>query len=197
VFDFADLDAAILSTLRACVAELRSADDSLAMVACGMVEDLTGFFVAGAGTTWVSGLEGSSADKAQWAWCPSEWPLEADDPDDVAPGRVTSAIWALSGTQAMIDGTGQVLEADAYDALRLHYENRIVQAIQRMQADGEFRDAEGNDVWIWVHSADDADPELDARTFAALQGPELAHDFGDRFGAGSDRLLARIAAREA
>jgi hypothetical protein len=197
VFDFADLDAAILSTLRACVAELRSADDSLAMVACGMVEDLTGFFVAGAGATWASGLEGSSADKAQWAWCPSEWPLDAEDPDDVAPGRVTSAIWALSGTQAMFDGTGHVLEADAYDALRLQYENRIVRAIQRMQADGEFRDAAGNDVWIWLHSADDADPELDARTFAALQGPELASDFSDRFGAGGDRLLARVAAREA
>lgn len=197
VFDFASLDAAILITLRACVAELRDADDSLAMVACGMVEDLTGFFVAGAGATWATGLDGSSADKAQWAWSPSEWPLCAEDPDDAAPGRVTSAIWALSGTQAVIDGTGKELEADAYDALRLQYENRIVRAIQRMQADGEFRDAAGNDVWIWLHSADDADPELDARSFAALQGPELARDFSDRFGAGGDRLLARVAAREA
>ncbi len=58
VFDFAGLDAAILTTLRACVAELRDADDSLAMVACGMVEDLTGFFVAGAGASWAAGLEG-------------------------------------------------------------------------------------------------------------------------------------------
>ncbi|WP_156112005.1 hypothetical protein [Prescottella defluvii] len=196
MFDFAGLDAAILTTLRACVTELRDADESLSMVACGMVEDLTGFFVAGAGAPWAAGLEGSSADKAQWAWSPSEWPLSAEDPDDSAPGRVTSAIWALSGTQAVIDGTGTELEPDAYDALRVQYENRIVRAIQQMQADGEFRDAAGNDVWIWLHSADDADPDLDARSFAALQGPELARDFADRYGAGSDRLLARLAARE-
>ncbi len=35
------------------------------------------------------------------------------------------ATWALSGTRAVIDGTGEELEADAYDALRLHYEDRI------------------------------------------------------------------------
>ncbi|MET8649014.1 hypothetical protein [Nocardia aurea] len=197
VFDFARLDAAVLLTLRVCIAELRDADDSLAMVACGMVEDLTGFFVAGAGATWVAGLEGANAGKAELVWSPSEWPLFAKDPDDTAPGRVTRAIWALSGTHTIIDGTGKELEADAYAALRRQYENRIVRAIQQMQAGGELRDAAGNDVWIWLHSADDADPELDERSFAALQVIELARDFDDRFGAGGDRLLARLAAREA
>ncbi|MFD6104383.1 hypothetical protein ACFWFQ_17125 [Nocardia salmonicida] len=197
MFDFARLDAAVLHTLRVCVAELRAADDSLAMVACGMVEDLTGFFVAGAGATWVAGLEGTNAGRAASAWSPSEWPLFAEDPDDTAPGRVTREIWALSGTPTIIDGTGKELEADAYAALRRQYENRIVRAIQQMRADCEFRDAAGNGVWIWLHSADDADPELDERSFAALQVIELARDFDDRFGAGGDRLLARLAARVA
>ncbi|TCJ96810.1 hypothetical protein [Nocardia alba] len=197
MFDFARLDAAILHTLRVCLAELRDADDSLAMMACGMVEDLTGFFVAGVGATWVAGRTGSNAEKAEWAWSPSEWPLFAKDSDDAAPGRVTSAIWALSDTHPTIDGAGQEQDADACTAiLRRHYENRIVRAIQQMRAGGEFRDAAGNDVWIWLHSADDADPELDERSFAALQVVELARDFDDRFGAGGDRLLARLAARE-
>ncbi|MFD1814373.1 hypothetical protein [Rhodococcus gannanensis] len=193
--DFTRLDDAILTTLRTSIGMLREENDSLALVACGMVEDLTGFFVAGADATWLTGLDGSSEDRAQSAWWPSEWPHGADDPSDTAPGRVTSAIWALSGTQAVIDGTGKALEGEAYDALCRDYEHRIVLALRQLQAEGELRDSAGRELWVWLHSADDSDSELDERTFGLLQSSDLAADFSERFGAGSDRLLNRIARR--
>ena len=197
VHDLSRLDAAILTTLRAAVARLREADESLALVACGMVEDLTGFFVAGAGTTWLAALPGPSEDRAAYAWSASEWPLTAEDPDDVAPGRVTSALWELSGTRAAIDGTGAELDDDAYAQLGHDYEDRVVTALRRLRDEGELRDAAGRELWVWLHSADDADPELDDRTFAQLQDADVARDFADRYGAGGDRLLARLAARAA
>ncbi len=197
VHDLSRLDAAILTTLRAAVARLREADASLALVACGMVEDLTGFFVAGAGTTWLAALPGPSEDRAASAWSASEWPLTAEDPDDVAPGRVTSELWELSGTRAALDGTGTELDDDAYAQLGRDYEDRVVAALRRLRDERELRDAAGHELWVWLHSADDADPDLDERTFALLQDADVARDFADRYGAGGDRLLARLAARAA
>lgn len=192
--NFARLDDAILTTLKACVAQLQLEDDSLAMVACGMVEDLTGFFVAGAGSRWLAELTGDRAEKAEYAWEPSEWPLSADDPSDVAPGRVTSAIWELSGTQAEIDGTGEELDDDAYDALRKDYEQRIVLALNKLRATGDLQRTDGSDIWVWLHSADYSDPKLDERSFRALQNqdPALVADFKARFKKGCEPLLARL-----
>lgn len=195
--DFTRLDDAILTTLRNGLADLRRRDETLALVACGMVDDLTGFFIAGAGAGWIAGLTGSDSDKAEWAWSPSEWPLSAEDSTDAAPGRVTSAIWALSGTQAMLDGTGDELEDDEYDELRSAYEGRIIAAIQRLQADGNVVDAHGRPVWVWLHSADASDEELDDRSFAMLQPAAISAAFADRYGAGTEALLARIASRTA
>ncbi|KSW19591.1 hypothetical protein [Cellulomonas sp. B6] len=193
--DLSRLDAAIVTTLRVAVARLRDSDESLALVACGMVEDLTGFFVAGAGTTWLAALPGPREDRAASAWSASEWPLTAEDPDDVAPGRVTSALWELSGTRAAIDGTGTELDDEAYTQLGRDYEDRVVAALRRLRDEGELRDAAGHELWVWLHSADDADPDLDERTFALLQDADVARDFADRYGAGGERLLARLAAR--
>lgn len=196
VHDFARLDNAILTTLRNALASLREQDSGLALMACGMVEDLTGFFVAGAGAEWLAALEGSCEERAQWAWSPSEWPFTGNDHADAAPGRVTSAIWELSGTQAMLDGTGEELGEADYDDLRSAYENRIVLALRQLQAEGLVVDAKGRDVWVWLHSADASDEELDDRSFARLQSADLASEFAERYGAATGRLLGRIAKRD-
>lgn len=193
--DFTCLDEAIMVTLRASIASLKAENPDLLLVTCGMVEDLTGFFVAGASASWLSGLIGIEEEKAQVAWLPSEWPASDGDPTDVAPGRVTSAIWELSGTQAMLDGSGDELDESAYSALRVDYEDRIIRAVRQLQADGELRNARGTDFWVWLHSADYSDEELDDRSFAALHPPEVAAEFRGRWGAGTEPLLQKITAR--
>ncbi|MFZ4842098.1 hypothetical protein [Mycetocola saprophilus] len=67
MLDFTRLDRAILTTLRNVIAVLRERDKTLALVACGTVEDRTGFFIAGVGAEWLTDLTGSDTDKAQWA----------------------------------------------------------------------------------------------------------------------------------
>ena len=194
--DFTRLSEAILTTLEAEVASLKAQSPDLAFIACGVVEDLTGFFLSGASATWLAETQ-KDEEQAELVWWPSEWPLEAVDPTDEAPGRVTSAIWELSGTQAAIDGTGSEIDDEAYDALRTDYEDRIIWALQELQARGALRNRDGHDIWVWIHSADNAFEELDAKSFAELQDEALAADFADRWGVGGHRLLARIAARTA
>lgn len=194
--DFTKLNEAILTTLDAGVASLTAQAPDLAFIACGVVEDLTGFFLTGASASWITEMRQNSST-AELPWWPSEWPLAADDPTDVPPGRVTNAIWELSGTQASIDGTGSEIDDDAYDALRTDYEDRIVWALQELQAQGKLRNREGDDIWVWIHSADNAFENLDASSFAELQSEDLAAEFADRWGAGGAQLLARVAARPA
>lgn len=194
--DFSRLGEAILTTLEAGVASLKAQSPDLAFIACGVVEDLTGFFLSGASATWLAETQ-KDEEQAELVWWPSEWPFEADDPTDEPPGRVTSAIWELSGTQASIDGTGNEIDDDAYEALRSGYEDRIIWAFQELQARGTLRNRDGHDIWVWIHSADNAFEELDANSFAELQDEALAADFADRWGVSGHRLLARIAARSA
>lgn len=194
--DFTRLNEAILTTLNAGVASLTAQSPDLAFIACGVAEDLTGFFLAGASASWLIETQ-QDAETAELAWWPSEWPLVGEDPTDTPPGRVTSAIWELSGTQASLDGTGSEIDDEAYDELRTDYEERIIWALQELQAQGALRNSDGHDVWVWIHSADNAFEELDASSFAELQDEALAADFADRWGAGGQRLLSRIAARSA
>ncbi len=173
--DFTRLDDAILTTLRAGVSELRSAEPTLALVACGLVEDLTGFFIAGAGARWLAELDGSGED----AWLPSEWPLSADDPTDTTPGRVTSAIWALA--EALPEGDDQEEYSPAYATLRVDYIDRIVRALQVMREAGERRRADGGELWVWLHAADAYDEDLDDLTFARLHDAPTTRVFSGRF----------------
>ncbi|WP_181149684.1 hypothetical protein [Arthrobacter sp. MYb227] len=181
-----------MNTLRASITLLTEENPDLLLVACGMVEDLTGFFVTGTDAKWLGGLIGAEEEKSQIAWLPSEWPVSGVDPSDAAPGRVTSAIWELSGTQAMIDGTGSELCEDDYNALRVDYEDRMILALRQLQTEGALRNARGRDIWIWLHSADYSDEELDDRSFAALHSPELAAQFHGRWGAGTEPLLKKM-----
>ena len=190
--DFTRLDEAIMTSLRADITSLKDQSPDFLLVACGMVEDLTGFFVTGTDAQWLGGLIGAEEEKSQIAWMPSEWSLSGVDPTDVAPGRVTSAIWELSGTQAMLDDTGSELCDDDYAALRVGYEDRMILALRQLQTEGELRNARGRDIWIWLHSADYSDEELDDRSFAALHSPELAAQFHGRWGAGTEPLLRKM-----
>lgn len=191
---FSRLDEAILSTLQDSIRQLREAEDSLAMVACGMVEDLTGFFVTGVDAGWLGRLAGSSEEKSWMAWSPSEWPLMPHDSDDA----VTKAIWELSGTGTPErgDGSSGELESSEYDALRRVYVDRIVLGLQKMRVAGELRNSSGQELWVWVSSVDESDEELDERTFAELQDAELAAVFSARYTGGTDQLLARVAKRK-
>lgn len=184
--DFTRLDDAILTTLRAGVTELRSAEPGLTLVACGLVEDLTGFFIAGAGARWLADLDGSGED----AWFPSEWPLSADDPTDTAPGRVTSAVWAL--VEALPEGDDDEVYSPAYAALRVHYIDRIVRALQVMRQSGELRRGDGGELWVWLHAADAYDEDLDDATFARLHDSATTEVFSGRFDGTHDELLAML-----
>lgn len=141
--NFTRLDAAISTTLREGVAELLAADPTLTLMACSLVEDLTGFYVAGAGAEWLAEAQSGDAEDLAVLWYPSEWPLEAEHPEDVPPGRVTSAIWELSGCQAFQDGTGDVVDDDAHAALTRDYEERIVLALRELGEEGVLRNGSG------------------------------------------------------
>ncbi len=184
--DFTRLDDAILTTLRAGVTQLRSAEPTLALVACGLVEDLTGFFIAGADTQWLAELD----DSGEIAWLPSEWPLSAEDPTDTPPGRVTSAIWELVESLPRDDGDDDY--PPAYEALRVDYVDRIVRALQIMRGAGELRRVDGGELWVWLHAADAYDEDLDDVTFARLHDAETAAVFATRFDGGHDALLRRL-----
>lgn len=168
------LDAAIETTLRAAVASLRGQTDELVALAAGLVEDPTGFFVAGLPRSTALAM----ADREE-LWFPSEWPLEGRDPSDVAPGRVTTAIWALA----------EDLEDDdtALGALRRTYEERIIAALAALRADGTLDDA-----WAWLHYADAHDEDLDDRSFPLLNDPALVPAFARRW---DDRDAAALLTR--
>lgn len=182
------LEKTIDDYLRHALSSLKEADPMLRFMACGMVEDLTGFFVAGAGTTWLSTLKPKNQGSAWW---PSEWPLVAKD-DAESPSLVTQEIWALSGTQAMLDGTGQEIPDDEYDALRTTYENLIIVALQNLRDEGLLHNANGQEIWAWCNSADDSFEDLDDRSFSAIQPQAISSLFVDRF-SGKDQELLGIA----
>ena len=129
--DFAELDAAIDTQLRHDLAALRRqcAADPLRAVAVCMVEDLTGFFTAGLTESRIART--APANRYEWFY-PSEWGLAADDDaGDPAPGRVTTALWALTGT---CSDAGEVDE-DTYEEIRGEYEDRLVATLARLRGE--------------------------------------------------------------
>lgn len=112
--DTTALDAAIDTEIRAALASLRTElelklESSTAMaqpqshplgshvhaLAIGMVEDLTGFFVAADTLENAAAVTGDDLeDKAQYWWSPSEWGWQYTG--GTAPGIVTTEIWALA-----------------------------------------------------------------------------------------------------
>jgi hypothetical protein len=197
-FDTADLAAAVDTQLRLAVARLREQAHGahLYAIAVGMVEDLTGFFVTGQTLEAADEAPGDAASRAYHWWAPSEWSLSFDDPDEAAPGRVTAPLWALTGTDLAVAGTGAEVDDDTYEAIRAAYERIVVDALVRLRSEGELRTASGEPVWAWVHHADAHDEDIDDVSFSEIQADAaLAEKFALRFGTRPDSLTAVIAER--
>lgn len=84
---------------------------------------------------------------------------------------------------------GEELDDESYAALRQDYVNRIVLALTTLRKNGELRGRQGQELWVWLHSADAFDEALDDKTFPLLQGPELAASFAQRWDGATDSLL--------
>lgn len=197
-FDTTDLAAAVDTELRVAVRQLheQAGDAHLYAVAVGMVDDLTGFFVAGQTLEAADAAPGDAASRAYYWWAPSEWSLVFKDPEEQAPGRVTEPLWALTGTDDVVEGTGEEVDDDTYEAIRAAYEQIVVETLVRLRAEGELRTAAGEDVWAWVHYADAHDEDIDDTSFATVQDDEaLTEKFALRFGTRPDSLTAVIADR--
>lgn len=197
-FDATALAAAVDTELRQAVTQLRerARDAHLYAIAVGMVEDLTGFFVAGQTLEAADEAPGDDASRAYYWWAPSEWSLAFDDPDAEAPGRVTAALWALTGTDAALDGTGEEVDDDTYEAIRVAYERIVVDALVRLRDEGELRTASGEPFWAWIHYADAHDEDVDEWSFAEIQADvALEERFALRFGTRPDSLTAVLAER--
>jgi hypothetical protein len=193
-FDLNPLAFAIETELRGALSQLRekTAGEHLYAVVVGLVEDLSGFFVAGQTLEEADAAEGDEAARAYLWWSPEEWPLTFDDPTDTDLGRVTSALWALADTAS----GGREVDDATYAALRGAYEERIVRALERLRDEGELRTESGEPLWAWLHYVDEFDEAIDDRTFARIQGnPALTEKFALRFGTRADSLTAVLAER--
>lgn len=197
-FDTTDLAAAVETQLRRAVRQLReqARDAHLYAVAVGMVDDLTGFFVAGQTLEAADAAPGDAASRAYYWWAPSEWSLVFDDPEEQAPGRVTEPLWALTGTAASIEGTGEEVDDETYEAIRDAYEQIVVETLVRLRVEGELRTADGAEIWAWIHYADAYDEDIDDSSFATIQDEAaLTERFALRFGTRPDSLTAVLADR--
>lgn len=187
--DFTALDSAIDTQLRHDVADLRrqAGGGPLLAVAIGMVDDITGFFTAALTEQRYLGWSPKKRNET-WHW-PSEWGTAADnDPTDGAPGRVTAALWALTGT---LSDEGEV-DDETYEEIRGEYEARLVAGLARLRAEGLLRTTEdlgSPEAWAWLHYADAYDEDIDLRTFRQLNAAELGDAFARRFEGGFDAHL--------
>lgn len=203
--DTTALDAAIDTEIRAALASLRTElelklESSTAMaqpqshplgshvhaLAIGMVEDLTGFFVAADTLENAAAVTGDDLeDKAQYWWSPSEWGWQYTG--GTAPGIVTTEIWALA--KGLPEGADDENENREYAALAGLYEERIILCLQRLRGEGELRNVQGEELWVWVHYADASNENIDDTSFARLNDRATAALFGKRWGGGLSAVL--------
>lgn len=141
----------------------------------GMVEDVCGFFIVGTTLEHWAAAEVGDDDIYRY-WYFSEWDAEEFNG---LPNLVHNVVAALAE---------QTDDNTEYDALRQNYVEHIIATLSAMRQAGELRNAQGEELWVWVQYADAYDEDMDEISFARLNAPELSHLFIHRFDAEHDNL---------
>ena len=174
-----ELDTALRTYLQAAFEWMRShhAHEQFYAVGLGMVEDICGFFIVGNTlerlATLADGLtDTKEADKVYYYWSISEW---SSDEFRGLSNLVHNAATAIADDLEDDD--------DAYDAFRLVYQDHILNVLADMRSQGLLRNAQGEELWVWVQYADAFDEDFDDISFARLNPPELSALFQRRYDA--------------
>ena len=172
-----ELDTALRTYLQAAFEWMREhhAHEQFYAVGLGMVEDICGFFIVGNTLERLAALadgldDSTDADKIYYYWSISEW---LSDEFRGLPNLVHKAATALA----------EDLGDEAYDALRITYQEHILNVLADMRDQGLLQNAQGEELWVWVQYADAFDEDFDDVSFARLNPPELSALFQRRYDA--------------
>lgn len=95
----------------------------------------------------------------------------------------------LGTSQGLTRGADDENENGEYAALAGLYEERIILCLQRLRGEGELRNAQGEELWVWVHYADASNEDIDDTSFARLNDRATAELFGKRWGGSLSAVL--------
>ncbi|UUM26959.1 DUF4303 domain-containing protein [Acinetobacter colistiniresistens] len=179
-----ELDQAIHTKVLAAVKyyQERYSDQHFYALGLGMVEDICGFFIIG-NTLEHLAEACRDEDEAYNYWYISEWKTEQFDG---LPNLVHNVVAALA------EKTNDDVE---YDSLRQTYQAHILAVLTDMRNRGQLRNAQGDELLVWVQYADAYDEEFDDISFALLNAIELDQLFKFRYDTKKDNLTARLRQR--
>ncbi|ATZ65592.1 DUF4303 domain-containing protein [Acinetobacter bereziniae] len=157
-------------------------DQYLCTLGLGMVEDLCGFFYVGC---TIENLK--SFEDVYEAWWISEWQYSS-----TANNHTHDAIMAL------YEALGKQSTDEQYIALREHYQNTIIQALQDLRDAGKLKNKQGEEIMVIIQYADSFDEDFEESSFAQINPEFLVPLFKNRFKQKSgenlyDYLLQKIA----
>lgn len=174
---YPELDAAIRTLLAAGIAYLREhyRHQHFYAVGLGMVDDICGFFLVGNSLENLAqsvNEKGAKYRHFDHYWYISEW---SGEEYTGLSNLVHDAVTALA------DPLDDDDDDEAYDQLRLDYQQHIINVLIDMRAQGQLRNAQGEELWVWLHYADAFDEDIDDVSFAQLHSPELSELFQCRY----------------
>ncbi|KAF1027207.1 MAG: hypothetical protein GAK29_00848 [Acinetobacter bereziniae] len=140
-------------------------DQYLCALGLGMVEDLCGFFYVGC---TIEGLK--AFEDVYEAWWISEWPYSS-----IANNKTHDAIMAL------YEALGEQCTDEQYVALREHYQNTIIQALQDLRHAGKLRNHQDEEIIVMIQYADSFDEDFEEISFAQINPEFLQPLFKNRF----------------
>ncbi|WP_111894680.1 DUF4303 domain-containing protein [Acinetobacter sp. MB5] len=178
---YPELDAAIRRYVQAATQHYleQYQDQKFYALALGMVEDICGFFIVG--NTLEQLANGcSEEDEAYQYWYISEW---CSNEFEGLPNLVHDVVTHIAKNT----------DHDAEDfCLRQAYQNHILAVLADLRAQGQLRNAQGEELLVWVQYADASDENFDDISFAHLNSPELTELFIQRFNSEQDNLTGHL-----
>ena len=148
-------------------------------LALGMVEDICGFFIIGNSLEQLAN-GCSEEDEAYQYWYISEW--YANEFEGL-PNVVHDVVTEIA------EKSDHHLEDFC---LRQVYQQHILAALADLRAQGQLRNAQGEELLVWVQYADAYDEDFDDISFAHLNSPELTTLFIRRFDPQQDNLTQHL-----
>ena len=171
-----ELDTALRTYLQAAFDWLRShhQHEHLYAVGLGMVEDICGFFIVGNTLERLADLHAETAKESEEEQISYDWSISVwyGDEFEGLPNLVHNAATAISD---------DLDDDDAYDAVRLVYQDHILHVLADMRGQGLLQNAQSEELWVWVQYADAFDEDFDDVSFARLNPSGLSHLFSLRY----------------
>lgn len=181
---YPELDAAIRTYIQAAIQHYHAQyqNQKFYALGLGMVEDICGFFIV-ANTLEQLAKGCCEEDEAYQYWYISEWYAnEFEGLPNLVHDVVTNLVKKADH------------DADAF-FLRQAYQAHILAVLADLRAQGQLRNAQGEELLVWVQYADAYDEDFDDISFAHLNSPELTALFIQRFNPEHDNLTQHLRQR--